>query len=197
MKFVLASGNKGKLKEMRAMLSKYGYQVIPQKEAGVDGEAEENGTTFEENSLIKAKYACEKTGLPSIADDSGIMVRALGGEPGVYSARYAGENKTDKERNAYLLEKMASVDDRACRFVSVITCVFPNGQVIQARGQCDGVLLDSERGENGFGYDPLFFIPQENMTMAEISDERKNQISHRARAISLFEEKLKEYLINR
>jgi XTP/dITP diphosphohydrolase len=194
MKFVLASNNNGKLLEMRAMLSKYGHQVISQKEAGFFEEVEETGTTFEENSFIKAAAACKATGLPAVADDSGIMVKALGGEPGVYSARYAGENKTDKERNEYLLEKMKDKDQREAKFVSVITCVFPNGDKIVARGECLGQLLHQEKGSNGFGYDPLFYIPSEGKTMAEISPERKNVISHRANAIREFEKKLEEYL---
>lgn len=194
MKFVLASNNKGKLSEMRVMMGELGYEVISQREAGVTGEAVEDGTTFAENAVKKAMYACEKTGLPAIADDSGLCVDALGGAPGVYSARYGGEGKTDHDRNLLLLENMKNEENRTARFVSAIACVFPDGDIISAEGFCEGRLLYDMRGTNGFGYDPMFYFPGEGLTMAEITPERKNEISHRAKAIAAFGEKLKEYL---
>lgn len=197
MKFILASGNKGKLLEMRAMLSTLGYDVISQKDAGYDLDVEETGGTFEENSFLKADAACRASGLPAIADDSGLEVEALGGEPGVYSARYAGENKTDHERNMYLMEKMEGAENRRAKFVSCITCVFPNGDKIVSRGECEGILLRREQGKNGFGYDPLFYLPELGRTMAEISPEKKNEISHRAKAIEKFGKLLKEYSENK
>lgn len=194
MKFVLASNNSGKLKEMKVMLSEMGYEIISQREAGLDLEVEETGTTFLENAFLKAEAACRLTGLPAIADDSGLVVEALNGEPGVYSARYAGEDKTDKERNLYLLEKMKNQEHRDAKFVSEIACVFPNGDRLSARGECYGIIIDEERGESGFGYDPTFLFPELGLTMAEISPELKNKISHRAKAMEKFGKKLKEYL---
>ena len=195
MKFVLASNNNGKLREMRAMLSAMGYEIISQKEAGLDLKVEETGDTFHENAYLKAEAACRLSGLPAIADDSGLAVEALSGEPGVYSARYAGEDKTDMERNLYLLDKMKNEERRDAKFVSEIVCVFPNGDSLSARGECCGQILYEQRGEGGFGYDPLFYIPELGKTMAEISPETKNKISHRAKAIGAFGEKLKEYLM--
>ena len=192
--FVLASNNPGKLKEMKAMMSGMGYEIISQREAGFALEVEETGTTFLENAFLKAEAACAMSGLPAVADDSGLVVEALGGEPGVYSARYAGEDKTDKERNIYLLEKMKDKEDRSAKFVSEIACVFPNGDRLSARGECSGVIIDEERGESGFGYDPTFLFPELGLTMAEISPETKNRISHRAKAMEAFGAKLREYL---
>ena len=194
MKYVLASGNAGKLREMRAILEQCGVEVVSQKEAGFYEEVEETGTTFYENAKIKAAAACRALNMPAISDDSGIEVYALGGEPGVYSARYAGENKTDDERNRYLLEKMKDKTERGARYVSAIVCVFPNGDEISAEGYCEGELLYEGRGDGGFGYDPLFYLEDYKMTMAEISAEEKNKISHRGRALEIFKGKLTEYL---
>ena len=194
MKFILASNNKGKLKEMQAIMSGLGYEVISQSEAGLDLDVEETGTTFEENAFLKADAACKASGLPAVSDDSGLVVEALGGEPGVYSARYAGEDKTDHDRNMYLLKKMEGIENRKAKFVSAIVCVFPNGDKITAIGQCPGEIMHEERGENGFGYDPLFYMPEFGRTMAEISSEEKNKASHRARALQEFGKKLIEYL---
>ena len=194
MTFILASNNSGKLKEMREMLIKLGCDVISQKEAGLDLDVEETGTTFEENAFLKAEAACKGSGLPAIADDSGLCVEALFGEPGVYSARYAGENKTDKERNEYLLEKMRDKKDRRAKFVSTVAVVFPNGDRISTSGECHGELLYAPKGKNGFGYDPLFYVAEFDSTMAEMEPEIKNSISHRGRAIAALGEKLKKYL---
>lgn len=193
MKVVLASNNANKLREMKAILSPLGWEILSQKEAGVHVEPEENGTTFEENSKIKAQAVMEATGLPAIADDSGIAVDALGGEPGVYSARYGGDAcGDDKARNRLLVKNMDAVPEgqRTGRFVSVITMVSPDGTVTAARGELEGEVLREERGAGGFGYDPLFYIPAEGCTMAELTPERKNEISHRAVALQKFVEQL-------
>lgn len=194
MRFILASNNKKKLTELRDMLSAFGAQVVSQSEAGLVLEAEETGATFEENSLIKAKAACDALGEPSIADDSGLVVDALGGEPGVYSARYGGDAcHSDAERTALLLKNMQGQDNRAARFVSCITCCFPDGGAITARGECEGNITKSPRGEGGFGYDPVFELPDSGKTMAELSAEEKNAVSHRGAALKKFEEKLRKY----
>lgn len=195
MKFVLASKNPGKIKEMRQILGTLGCEVIGQNEAGVDVDVDETGTTFEENSALKACSVMRASGLPAIADDSGLVVDALGGAPGVYSARFGGLD-SDEARTALLLEKLETVPDgeRTGRFVSVITCAMPDGTLLSARGECEGVITRAVRGENGFGYDPVFLYEPDGLTFAELSAERKNEISHRAVAIARFAEKLKGYL---
>lgn len=193
MKVVIASNNANKLREMKAILSPLGWEILSQKEAGVHVEPEENGTTFEENSLIKARAVMEETGLPAIADDSGVAVDALGGEPGVYSARYGGDAcGDDKARNRLLIKNMDAVPEgkRTGRFVSVITMASPDGSVVSARGELPGEILREEQGNGGFGYDPLFYIPGEGCTMAELTAERKNEISHRAVALRKFVKQL-------
>ena len=193
-KFVLASRNPGKLKEMNEILSHLGIQVCSEEEAGVDVEVEETGTTFEENSLLKARAVMEASGLPAIADDSGLMVDALNGAPGVYSARYGGPGLDDAGRYRLLLENMRGVLDRKCRFVSAITLCMPSGDIVTARGECPGTLAYAPQGENGFGYDPIFFVPEKKKTFAQLTAEEKNAISHRGRALQLFQEKLAAYL---
>ena len=194
MRFVIASNNKKKLTELKTILSGFGAQVVSQSEAGLDFEAEETGTTFEENALIKAGAACKALGEPSIADDSGLVVDALKGQPGVYSARYGGIScASDEDRMNLLLKNMQGKTDRRARFVSCIACVFPNGDVITARGECEGVITHEPRGEGGFGYDPVFELPGKRMTMAELSAEEKNAVSHRGAALRNFEEKLRKY----
>ena len=195
MKLVLASNNAHKLVEMRTILNELGMEVMTQKEAGVDIEPEENGATFEENSYIKARAVMEASGLPAIADDSGLMGDPLGGEPGVYSARYGGEiNKNDWDRLVYLLKKMEQIPDgqRSAKFVSVITMVTPDGKVIAARGECPGTILWEARGTGGFGYDPIFYATEAGCTFAEVTAEVKNQMSHRARALAAFAAKVRE-----
>ena len=194
MKLVLASKNKKKLVEMNDILSHLGVEVCSEAEAGVDVEVEETGTTFEENSLLKARAVMEASGLPAIADDSGLCVDALGGAPGVYSARYGGEGLDDVQRYRLLLENMKGQMPRTARFVSVITCCFPNGDVISARGECPGTIAFAPMGEGGFGYDPVFVVPGLKKTFAQLSPEEKNAISHRGRALRAFQEKLEEYL---
>ena len=194
MKLVLASKNQKKLVEMNDILSHLGIEVCSEEEAGVDLEVEETGATFEENSLLKAKAVMEASGLPAIADDSGLCVECLNGAPGVYSARYGGEGLSDEERYRILLENMRGQMTRAAKFVSVITCCFPNGDVLTARGECPGTIAYAPMGEGGFGYDPVFFLPELKKTFAQLSAEEKNAISHRGKALEAFKEKLEEYL---
>ena len=195
MKIVLASKNPHKLVEINRITEKFGFELILQSELGVDLDVEETGTTFEENSLIKAEAVMKATGMPALADDSGICVDALNGEPGVYSARYGfDESLDDWGRLQLLLKNTENVPDgqRQAKFVCVITMVTPDGQTIQARGEIHGELLRQPVGQNGFGYDPIFYYPPAGMTTAEMSSEAKNQVSHRANALKIFNEKLKE-----
>ena len=193
MKLVLASKNEKKLKEMQDILSHMGVEVCLESAVGVDVNVEETGTTFEENSLLKAKAVMEASGLPAIADDSGLCVDALGGAPGVYSARYGGPGLDDTGRYKLLLENMKG-QPRAAKFVSVITCCFPNGDVLTARGECPGTIAFAPMGEGGFGYDPVFFVPGLKKTFAQLTAEEKNAISHRGKALEAFRVKLEEYL---
>ena len=194
MKLVLASKNKKKLVEMNAILSQLGIEVCSEAEAGVDIDVEETGTTFEENSLLKAKAVMEASGMPAIADDSGLCVTCLNDAPGVYSARYGGEGLDDAGRYRLLLQNMRGQTDRSAKFVSVITCCFPNGDVITARGECPGTIAFAPRGEGGFGYDPVFFVPALKKTFSQLSAEEKNAISHRGKALEIFRGKLEEYM---
>lgn len=193
MKFVLASSNKNKIKELKAILSKImnDVEVITLGEAGITTDIVENGTSFEENALIKARVAAS-TGMIGIADDSGLVVEALGGEPGIYSARYAGDHGNDDANNAKLLEKMQNLSDRRAAFVCSIACVFPDGsEPLVTGGRVEGEILCELRGNGGFGYDPLFYVPELGKTMAEASSEEKNEISHRAKALENFAEMFK------
>ena len=194
MKLVLASKNQKKLVEMNDILSHLGIEVCSETEAGVDLEVEETGTTFEENSLLKAKAVMETSGLPAIADDSGLCVDCLNGAPGVYSARYGGEGLSDEDRYRMLLENMRGQMTRTAKFVSVITCCFPNGDVLTARGGCPGTIAYAPMGEGGFGYDPVFFVPELKKTFAQLTADEKNAISHRGKALEVFKVKLEEYL---
>ena len=195
MKFVLASQNQHKLFEMQEILRQFQVEVVLQSQLGLNIDVEETGTTFEENSFLKAQAVLEASNLPSIADDSGLEVDALNGAPGVYSHRFGNKN-SDPERCAYLLEQMRDVPDdrRTARFVSVITCLFPDGRKLVARGSCDGTVLHEMKGENGFGYDPLFYVPETGKTFSELSPEEKNAISHRGRALEAFCRQYKEML---
>ena len=194
MKLVLASKNPKKLVELNAILSQLGVEVCSEAEAGVDLDVEETGSTFEENSLLKARAVMEASGMPAIADDSGLCVDCLAGAPGIYSARYGGEGLSDEQRYRLLLENMRGQMPRTAKFVSVITCCFPNGDVICARGECPGTIAFAPMGEGGFGYDPVFFIPKLKKTFAQLTAEEKNAISHRGRALEAFQTKLQEYL---
>ena len=195
MKVVLASKNKHKLVEISKITEKFGFDLVLQSELGVDIDVEETGTTFEENSLLKARAVMEATGLPALADDSGIAVDALNGEPGIYSARYGfDESLDDWGRLELLLKNTEHVPDgqRQAQFVCVISFITPEGKVIQARGEIHGELTREPAGENGFGYDPIFYYPPLGKTTAELSPEEKNKVSHRANALNLFYEKMKE-----
>ena len=187
MKVILASKNPHKLTELSAILSQHGFEIALESEYGLDIDVDETGTTFEENSLLKAEAVMKASGLPVLADDSGLMVDALNGAPGVYSARY-GHKSSDGERTEFLLENMKDVPDekRTAKFVCVITCLWPDGRKIVARGECPGVITREVHGENGFGYDPVFYLPELGMTYAELPSEQKNAISHRARALQDF-----------
>lgn len=195
MKIVLASNNAHKLQELRAILTTLGMEVVAQRDMGITVEPNENGTTFEENSYIKAKTIMDCCGLPTIADDSGLMVDALDGAPGVYSARFGGERcKSDRDRLEYFLELMQDVPDerRTARFVSVITLLTPEGKKIVARGECPGTILHEPKGENGFGYDPVFYVAEAGCTFAQLPAEQKNRISHRARALAAFAQQVRK-----
>lgn len=194
MKLVLASKNPKKLKEMQEILGQFEVEVCLQSDVGLDLDVEETGSTFEENSLIKAKAVMEASGLPAIADDSGLCVDALNGAPGIYSARYGGEGLDDVGRYQLLLENMKGMSPRTAKFVSVITCCFPNGDVLTARGECPGTIAFAPQGENGFGYDPVFWLPEMKKTFAQLSAEEKNAISHRGKALEKFQIVLEEYL---
>ena len=195
MKVVLASKNKHKLVEISKITEKFGIELVLQSELGVDIDVEENGATFEENSYIKAEAVMKATGLPALADDSGIAVDALNGEPGIYSARYGfDESLDDWGRLLLLLKNTEHVPDgqRQAQFVCVITMVTPDGKTIQARGEIHGELLREARGENGFGYDPIFYYPPFGKSTAEMDPEEKNAVSHRGNALRVFYDKLKE-----
>ncbi len=194
MKMVLASKNPKKMKEMNEILSGMGVEVCLQSDVGIDIDVEETGTTFEENSLLKARAVMEASGLPAIADDSGLCVDALNGAPGVYSARYGGEGLDDTGRYKLLLANMPRGAARTAKFVSVITCCFPGGEVLTARGECPGTIAFAPMGEGGFGYDPVFFLPKLKKTFAQLAPEEKNAVSHRGRALEAFQAKLEEYL---
>ena len=194
MKMVLASKNPKKLEEMAVILSQLGIEVVLESDVGVDVDVEETGTTFEENAALKAFAVMEAAGLPAIADDSGLCVDALGGGPGVYSARYGGEGLTDADRYRLVLEGLQGQLDRGAKFVSAICCAFPGGDRVEARGECPGVIGYAPQGENGFGYDPIFFLPEKKKTFAQLTGEEKNAISHRGKALEKFKEELEKYL---
>ena len=195
MKVVLASKNPHKLEEISQITRKFDMELVMESDLGVDIDVEETGTTFEENSFLKANAVMKATGLPALADDSGIAVDALNGEPGIYSARYGFDDTLDDwGRLQLLLKNTEDVPDgqRQAQFVCVITMVTPEGRVIQARGEVHGELLREPKGENGFGYDPIFYYPPLGKTTAELSPEEKNRVSHRANALRVVYEKLKE-----
>jgi XTP/dITP diphosphohydrolase len=186
MKFVLATANKGKISEMRKILTELSTEAVSQAEIGLTLEVAETGTTFMENARLKAHAVCAASGLPAIADDSGLMVDVLNGEPGVYSSEYGGEGLSDSERTAYLLKNMKNVEQRSAKFVSVIVCVFPDGEILSAEGECQGEILHEPRGSGGFGYDPVFLVKGTDKSMAELSPDEKNAVSHRGCAIRKF-----------
>lgn len=192
MKFLLATNNQGKLRELRAILGD-GIEVVTLKEMGIVSDPEETGTTFAENARIKAQAGLAASGLPCIADDSGLSVDALQGAPGVYSARYAGEACDTAANNALLLKNLQGISDRRGAFHCAICVCFPDGSELTAEGRCNGVITESPRGENGFGYDPLFYVESYGKTFAELSADEKNAISHRSCALRELKQKLEEY----
>lgn len=193
MKLILATGNKGKLREFKEILEPLGYEILSQGELGLDLDVEETGETFEENAFIKANAVLNATGHAAVADDSGLCVEALGGAPGVHSARYGGGKAwTDKQKYEYLLEQMEGVADRRAKFVSCIVCLFPNGERIAVRGECPGRILDAPAGDAGFGYDPVFAPEGYDASFGQLGQEVKNTLSHRARALAALAERLKE-----
>ena len=194
MKICAATGNAGKLRELRRILEAQGHEVVSQKQLGITIEPEETGTTFAENALIKAETICKACGLPTIADDSGLCVDALNGGPGVYSARYGGEGLDDRGRYMLLLQTMRGQTTRAAHFTCAIACAFPNGDTITAEGQAPGTIAFAPMGEGGFGYDPVFFVPDKAKTFAQLTQEEKAEISHRGKALREFTAKLETYL---
>jgi len=192
---VVATKNAGKVKEMADALAELGVEVLDLNAFGDLAAPVEDGDTFAANAITKARHYCSLTGKPCLADDSGLEVDALHGEPGVYSARYAGEGATDEANNAKLLAKLASIDEprRTARFRCVLAFVDPNGTTITTEGTCEGTILRQYRGQGGFGYDPIFYVPELGKTFAELSTEEKNSISHRGRALEKMVELLARY----
>lgn len=195
MKLILASNNKDKLREVREILDGSGIEILSQSEAGCNFEAEENGTTFEENARIKAKAAMEATGLPCVADDSGIEINAMNGGPGIYSSRYCGDLPYT-ETCRRVISEISGNPDKGADYYCAVVCVFPSGDEISVSGVTYGAIADEPRGTGGFGYDPIFIPEGYSETMAEITEEEKNKISHRGKAFRAFAEKLRLYMEN-
>ena len=190
MKLLVATNNKGKLKEFNEILGEIGIECVSLKDMGITVDVEETGTTFLENALLKAKEIYKIAKIPTISDDSGLMVDALSGEPGVYSARYAGEPSDDNKNMDKLLSKLQGVANRTARFKSVIAAVFSEEDILVSEGECEGVIIDEKRGDNGFGYDPIFYVEALSKTFAEMTDGEKNSLSHRGNAIRALKEQL-------
>ena len=193
MTFVIATHNAKKLKELERILEPLGFDAVIREDLP---EVEETGTTFAENALLKAESAMRATGMPAIADDSGLVVDALGGAPGVYSARYAGEGATDRQRYEKLLTELREVptEQRTARFVSAVCCVFPDGTILTAEGACEGIIAFGPKGEGGFGYDPIFLVGERSY--AEMTAEEKDSISHRGRALAKLAQELENWKKN-
>lgn len=195
-RIIFATGNEGKMREIRMILADLGMEILSMKEAGADPEIVEDGTTFAENARIKARAVWNCMGDIVLADDSGLVVDYLGGEPGVYSARYMGEDTSYDIKNQAIIDRLkgAGEQERTARFVSVIAAVLPDGTVIQTEGTVEGVIAHEPAGKGGFGYDPIFYLPEYGRTSAEIPIEKKNEISHRGKALEAMKIKLKEFL---
>ncbi len=193
-KIIFATGNEGKMREVRMILQDLGVEILSLKEAGIAADVEENGTTFEENAVIKATEIMKMCGEIVLADDSGLEVDALNKEPGIYSARYMGHDTSYHIKNKSLIDRLEgkSGEERNARFVCVIAAVLPDGRVFTTRGTMEGQIGYEERGENGFGYDPIFYLPEYGCYSAELPLEEKNKLSHRGKALRLMKEKLKE-----
>lgn len=194
-RIIFATGNAGKIKEINMIMADTGMQVISMKEAGISIDIEENGSTYEENAMIKARAVATYTGDIVMADDSGLEIDYLNKEPGVYSARYMGEDTSYRIKNANLIERLNGVPDekRTARFVCAIAAVLPDGRELTTRATIEGRIGYEEKGENGFGFDPIFYVPEFGKTTAELSEEEKNQVSHRGKALELMKEELKKY----
>ncbi len=198
-KIIFATGNAGKLKEIKMIMADLDVEVLSMKEAGIEADFVEDGTTFEENAIIKAKAVMEKCGMLTLADDSGLEVDYLNKEPGVYSARYMGEDTPYSVKNKSIIDRLEGVtgNDRSARFVCVIAAALPDGEVITTRGTIEGLIGYEEKGSNGFGYDPIVYVPEYNATTAELSPEIKNIISHRGKALEAMKNELmKRGIIN-
>lgn len=191
-RIIFATGNQGKLKEIREILADLDVEVLSMKEAGIEMEIEENGASFEENAMIKARAICGRTGEVTLADDSGLEIDYLNKEPGIYSARYMGEDTSYRIKNASLLQRLEGVPDeqRTARFVCAVAAAFPDGTQKTVRAAMEGRIGYEEKGENGFGYDPIFYLPEYGCTSAELSMEEKNKISHRGKALRSMKEEL-------
>lgn len=193
---IFATGNEGKMKEIRLILEELGAEILSLKDAGINIEIQEDGKTFEENAVIKAREVMRATGALVLADDSGLEIDYLNGEPGVYSARYLGEDTSYRIKNQNLIDRLEGVPDeqRTARFVCVIAAAFPDGRIITARGAIEGIIGYEERGEGGFGYDPIFWLPEYGCSTAELTMEKKNELSHRGKALREMKNELKKVL---
>ena len=193
-KIIFATGNENKMKEIRQIMGDMDVEILSMKEVGISADIVENGTTFEENAVIKAKAIAEMTQEIVLADDSGLEIDYINKEPGIYSARYMGEDTSYHVKNQNLIQRLkdAKEEERTARFVCAIAAAFPNGEVLTTIGTVEGRIAHEERGENGFGYDPIFFVPEFGCTTAELSEEAKNEISHRGNALRAMKEKLKD-----
>ncbi|UCD87342.1 MAG: XTP/dITP diphosphatase [Desulfobacterales bacterium] len=191
---VLATRNAGKTREIRELLKDFAVEIKNLDDFGSIPPVEENGTTFDDNAYKKAAFTAKVLGLPTLADDSGLEVDALGGAPGVHSARYAGPNATDKKNNAKLSREMKGKTNRVATFVCVISVAVPSGVALTYEGRCEGLVAEVPAGENGFGYDPLFYYPPLNRTFAQLSAEEKNQVSHRGKALAQLKKEFDEVL---
>lgn len=196
MRIVFATGNQGKLREVNAILNELGIDVVSMKDAGYNVDIDETGVTFAENAMIKARTVCAASGEITMADDSGLVIDALGGEPGIYSARYMGEDTSYHIKNNNLIERLAGVPDeeRTARFVCAIACVFPDGRELLCEETFEGRIGCEERGTNGFGYDPIFYVPEKGCYSAELAPEEKNAISHRGKALRAMRARLESLL---
>lgn len=193
-KIVFATTNEGKVKEIKEILEGFPVEVVSMKEMNITTDIEENGTTFEENSLIKAREISKLTGLPALADDSGLEVDYLNGEPGIYSARYLGRDTDYNYKNNYIIDRLKEAEDkeRSARFICVISLVLPDGREFVKKGVMEGRIGYEIKGENGFGYDPIFYLPEYGKTSAELSSDEKNKISHRGKALRAMKELIAE-----
>lgn len=193
---IFATGNQGKMKEIKVILEDLGMEILSMKEAGIDVPIKEDGTTFEENAVIKTRTIAKETNEIVLADDSGLEIDYLNKEPGVYSARYAGEDTPYTVKNQLLLDRLEGVEQekRTARFVCVIAAALPNGNILTTRGTVEGYIGYEPAGENGFGYDPIFYVPEYNCSTAQLSTEQKNELSHRGKALRAMKTKLQSYL---